>query len=691
MKNYDTSQIRNIALVGHRGSGKTMLVESLLKIAGITSKLGSIEEGTTVSDFDKEEARRLFSINTSIIPVEYENFKYNFLDTPGYFDFVGEVYSSLRVSSGAVLVLDATSGVEVGAEKAWRVLEENGLPRIVFINKMDKGYVNYEKLLFELKEKFGKKIAPFCIPIGEKEEFKGFVDVVNLKSRVFNGNECVDGPIPEEIDISEVRGLLMEAVAETDEALMEKYFNGEEFTEDEIKSGLHKGAISGDLVPVIVGSAVQSIGVHTLLKMIADYMPTPTELKNGEREGINPVTKEPILRKVDVSEPFSALVFKTFVDPFIGKVSFFRVHSGKLKKDTEVLNSTKNKKERISQVIFMRGGKQEDAAEIVAGDIGATTKLQYTQTGDTLCDKDKPILYKNIEFPEACFYSGVRPSEKSDDEKLSTCLQRMLEEDPTFLISRNYETKQLLIGGQGEKHLYIILCKIKNKFGVHAELSDQVVSYRETIKGKVEVQGKHKKQSGGAGQFGDVHIRFEPSQEDFVFVDDIHGGVVSKSYIPAVEKGLIEAKEHGVLAGYPVINFKATLFDGSQHSVDSNELSFKLAAILAFKTGIPKANPVLLEPVVKMEIVIPESYLGDVMGDMNKRRGRILGMEHNQYGEQVLNVEVPQSEILKYALDLRAMTQGRGTFSYKFERYDEVPDIISRKIIEARAKEKENK
>ncbi|MGF6906181.1 elongation factor G [Fusobacterium sp. PH5-44] len=688
MKNYSTSQIRNISLVGHRGSGKTILTEALLKIAGLTGKLGSIEDGSTVSDFDKEEVRRLFSINTSIIPIEYENFKYNFLDTPGYFDFVGEVSSSLRVSGGAVLILDATSGVEVGAEKAWRMLEERNLPRIIFINKMDKGYVNYEKLLLELKDKFGKKVAPFCIPIGEKEEFKGFVDVVNLKSRIFNGTECVDGPIPEDIDISEVRGLLMEAVAETDEVLMEKYFNGEEFTDEEIKMGLHKGAISGDLVPVIVGSAVQSIGVHTLFKMIGDYMPDPTELKNGEREGINPSTKEPVIRKVDVNEPFSAIVFKTLVDPFIGKVSFFRVNSGKLRKDVEVLNSRKNKKERISQVMYMRGNKQEEATEIVAGDIGATTKLQYTQTGDTLCDKDKPILYKAIEFPEACFYSGVRPSEKSDDEKLSTCLQRMLEEDPTFIMTRNYETKQLLLGGQGEKHLYIILCKIKNKFGVHAELQDQVVSYRETIKGKVEIQGKHKKQSGGAGQFGDVHIRFEPCEEDFVFIDDIHGGVVSKSYIPAVEKGIIDAKETGVLAGYPMINFKATLFDGSQHSVDSNELSFKLAAILAFKTGIPKANPVLLEPVVKMEIIIPESYLGDVMGDMNKRRGRILGMEHNEYGEQVLRVEVPQAEILKYALDLRAMTQGRGTFTYHFERYEEVPEVISKKIIEVKAKDK---
>ena len=338
----------------------------------------------------------------------------------------------------------------------------------------------------------------------------------------------------------------------------------------------------------------------------------------------------------------------------------------------------------------MRGNKQEEAKEIVAGDIGATTKLQFTQTGDTLCDKDHPIVYKTIEFPEACFYSSVRPAEKSDDDKLSTCLQRMLEEDPTFVITRNYETKQLLVGGQGEKHLFIILCKIKNKFGVHAELGDQIVSYRETIKGKVEVQGKHKKQSGGAGQYGDVHIRFEPCAEEFKFIDDIHGGVVPKSFIPAVEKGLIEAKEHGVLAGYPVINFQATLFDGTYHAVDSNEISFKLAAILAFKTGMPQAKPILLEPVEAMEIVIPETYLGDVMGDMNKRRGRILGMEHNHYGEQVLKVEVPLSEILKYALDLKAMTQGRGTFVYKFLRYEEVPEVLAKKIIAERAAAKEN-
>lgn len=686
MKNYEIAKIRNISLLGHRGSGKTTLMEALLYISKTIDKMGTIEDGNTVSDYDKEEIRRVFSINTSVIPIEYGDGKYNFLDTPGYFDFVGEVESAVRVSGSSVIVLDATSGVEVGAEKAWRILEEKKQPRIIYLNKMDKGYINYEKLLYELKEKFGKKIAPFCIPIGEKEEFKGFVNVIEMKSRIFNGVECEDRPIPDFMDVSEVRNLLMEAVAETDEELMEKYFNGEEFTTEEIKRGLHKGVVNGDVVPVIVGSAVQGIGIHTLFKIINDYMPLPNEMFNGERIGKN-LEGEEVVRKVDREEPFSAIVFKTLVDPFIGKITLFKVNSGVLKKDMEVFNINKNKKEKISQIFFLRGNKQEEALEIAAGDIGATTKLQYTQTGDTLCDKDNPIQYPAINFPAPCFYSGVEPAEKADDEKLSTCLQRMMEEDPTFKVYRNHETKQLLIGGLGEKHLYIIICKIKNKFGVHAVLTDPIVSYRETIKGQASVQGKHKKQSGGAGQYGDVFIKFEHSEKEFEFIDDIHGGVVPKSFIPAVEKGLLEAKEKGTLAGYPVINFKATLYDGSYHPVDSNEISFKQAAILAFRKGMEEAKPVLLEPVLSMQITIPEVYLGDVMGDMNKRRGRILGMEHNSYGEHVLNVEVSQVEVLKYALDLRAMTQGRGEFSFEFARYEEVPEVLAQKIIASRKKD----
>ena len=688
MKVFTTDNIRNISLLGHRGSGKTTLIESILYVKDYIKRKGDVENGTTVSDFDKEEIRRIFSINTSLIPVEHNDVKLNFLDTPGYFDFVGEVVSALRVSASAVLVLDATAGVEVGTEKAWKLFEERKLPRIIFVNKMDKGYVNYTKLLTELKEKFGKKIAPFCIPIGEKDEFKGFVNVVDMVGRVFDGKECVDTPIPDDVDVSEVRNLLFEAIAETDEALMDKYFAGEEFTQEEIVKGLHKGVVNGDIVPVMVGSAQQNIGIHTLLNYLDLYMPCPTELFSGQRVGEDPITQQEKVVKISDENPFSAIVFKTLVDPFIGKITFFKVNSGVLRKETEVFNPKKNKKERIAQLITMQGNKQIEIEELHAGDIGATTKLLYTQTGDTLCDKSYPVVFNKIRFPKPNIFSGVLPADKNDDEKLSTALQRVMEEDPTFVVTRNYETKQLLIGGQGEKHLYIILCKIKNKFGVHAELEDVIVSYRETILGKAEVQGKHKKQSGGAGQYGDVFIRFEHSDNDFEFVDEIKGGVVPRNYIPAVEKGLMEAKEKGVLAGYPVINFKATLYDGSYHPVDSNDLSFKLAAILAFKLGMEKAKPVLLEPVVKMKITIPEEYMGDVMGDLNKRRGRVLGMDHNEAGEQLLFAEVPEAEILKYSIDLRALTQGRGEFEYEFVRYEEVPENISKRVKEERNKDK---
>ena len=683
MKSYEIGKIRNVSLLGHRGSGKTTLVESLLYLSNTIKKMGQVENGSTVSDYDKEEIRRLFSINTSVIPIEYGDIKYNFLDTPGYYDFIGEVQSAVRVSGSSIIVLDATSGVEAGAERAWRMLEESSQPRIIFLNKMDKGYINYDKLLLELKEKFGKKIAPFCIPIGEKEKFKGFVNVVDMKTRIFDGEKCVDGVLDSSIDVSEVRNLLIEAVAEADEVLLEKYFNGEEFTIEEIKKGLHTGVVKGDIVPVIVGSATLGIGVHTLLDMIRDYMPLPNEMFDGERVGTNQDNLE-IKRKIDKEQPFSAIVFKTLVDPFIGKISLFKVNSGVLRKDMEIFNPNKNKKEKITNIFFLRGNKQEATDEIVAGDIGATAKLQYTSTGDTLCDREHCITYAEIEFPKPCFYAGVEPANKEDDEKLSTCLQKMMDEDPTFKVYRNHETKQLLIGGQGEKHLYIIICKIKNKFGVHAVLTDVVVSYRETIKGKSEVQGKHKKQSGGAGQYGDVFIRFEPCEAEFIFVDDIHGGVVPKSFIPAVEKGLIEAKNKGVLAGYPVINFKATLYDGSYHSVDSNEISFKQAAILAFKKGMAEANPILLEPILSLQITIPEIYLGDIMGDINKRRGRILGMTQNKYGEHILSVEVPEVEVLKYALDLTAMTQSRGSFTQEFCRYEEIPEALANKIIENR-------
>ena len=693
MKNYTTDQIRNVSFLGHRGSGKTSLVEALLWRAKVVAKPGIVEKGSTLSDYDEEEITRQFSINTSVISLDYQDRIYNILDTPGYADFKGEVLSALRVAEGAVLVLDASAGIEIGTEKAWRLLEERHIPRIIFINKMDKGAVNYKKILMDLKEKFGKKVAPFCIPLGEGEEFKGFINVVENKCRIFTGEMCEDRPLVEHEDFESVKNLLIEAVAETSEEAMEKFFNGEEFTHDEIQKGLRKGVVNGDVVPVVVGSALGGIGFQTLFEMIYDYMPTPVEARDGEVEGINPDTEDPIVRKVDMQEPFSAFVFKTIVDPFIGKISLFKVNSGVATRDVEVLNASQNKKEKLSNLYYVRGIKQRDTERVVAGDIAATTKLQYTRTGDTLCDKANPIIYEGIDFPKPCIFMNVVPSKKADDEKISTSLQKLTEEDPTLKVIRNPETKELLLGGQGKTHLEIVLSKLVNKFQVHATLTKPKVAYRETIRKEVSVQGKHKKQSGGAGQYGDVFIKFEPLYDkEYEFVDNIKGGVVPRQYLPAVEKGLHEAALKGPLAGYPVINFKATLYDGSYHPVDSNEISFKQAAILAFRKAMESgAVPVLLEPIVKMEIIVPEEYTGDVMGDMNKRRGKILGIDPLTFGEQKISAEVPEKEVLEYAIDLKAMTQSRGRFEFEFLKYDYVPNEVAEKIIEEAKKAKEEK
>lgn len=682
MKNYTTDKIRNVSFLGHRGSGKTSLVEALLLRANVISKPGSIDRGSTVSDYDDEEIGRKFSINTSIVSLDYEEHIYNILDTPGYFDFSGEVLSALTVAGGAVIVLDASSGIEVGTEKSWRLLEENKIPRIIFLNKMNKESVNYKKVLLEMKEKFGKKIAPFCIPLGDAEEFKGFIDVIENKCRIFDGEECVDKPLVEHEDFDDIKNLLLEAVAETSEEAMEKFFNGEEFTSEEIQEGLRKGVLNGDIVPVVMGSSENGIGVHTLFHMMYNFLPTPAEAKGGEVFGTNPETKERVYRKVSQEEPFSAFVFKTIVDPFIGKISIFKVNSGIATKDMEVLNSTQNRKEKLNTLFFLRGIKQREADRVVAGDIAATTKLQELKTGDTLCDKASPIIYDNIKFPKPCLYMNVIPVKKSDDEKISLCLQKLADEDPTLKVIRNAETKELLIGGQGKTHLEIVLSKLNNKFQVQATLSVPKIAYRETIRREASVQGKHKKQSGGAGQYGDVHIKFEPSYDkEYEFVDMIKGGVVPKQYLPAVEKGLHEAALKGPLAGYPVINYKATIFDGSYHPVDSNEISFKQAAILAFRKAMEVAAPVILEPIVKMEIIVPEEYTGDIMGDMNKRRGRILGMDPLDYNEQKIIVEVPHKEVLGYATDLKSMTQGRGTFEFEFIKYENMPEEVAVKVI----------
>lgn len=687
MKTYSADKIRNVALLGHSSSGKTTLTEAVLFATGVTKRQGRVEDGNTVSDFDKQEIARKVSIGTAVIPVEWNNTKFNLLDTPGYFDFIGEMYGAKRASEGSILLIDASSGIEVGTEKSWKNLEKYTTPRIIFINKMDKEEVNFDNLVSQLKEKFGDKIVPFALPIGVSSSFKGYVDVIDEKAYEYNGIQRKEVSLSDDqkAEIESIKESLIEKVAETDEELMEKYFEGEEFTKEEISKGLKLAVVSGDLVPLIVGSAEKTIGTDFLLEVIEKYIPSPKEIVavKGLKDD-----KE-VERKVDPSEPFSAVVFKTIIDPFVGKLTLFKVMSGKITKDMELYNSTKDKVEKLGGLFVLRGKNQIETSEIQAGDIGATAKLNFTQTGDTLCLKNNPILYEEIKYPQPTLFLAVEPKAKGDEEKIGTSLQRLTEEDPTFIVQRNAETKQLLIGGQGNMQLTVIVDKLKNTFGVEVNLTNPKIAYRETVKGTASVQGKHKKQSGGAGQYGDVHIRFEPCEEKFVFAEEVFGGAVPRNYFPAVEKGLIDSLEHGVLAGYPVVNLKATLFDGSYHPVDSNEMAFKIAASLAFKKGMEAAKPILLEPIMKFEISIPEDYMGDVMGDMNKRRGRILGMEQQDDGTQKITAEAPHSEMFEYAIDLRAMTQARGSFTMEFVRYEEVPANIAEKIIAEAKAEKE--
>lgn len=687
MKTYQVDKIRNVALVGHSGSGKTTLTEAVLFATGATKRQGRVDDGNTVSDFSKEEINRKVSIGTTSIPVEWNNMKFNILDTPGYFDFVGETYGALRASEGAILVIDASSGIEVGTEKAWKLLEKHHRPRFIFINKMDKENVNFDKLIAELKTQFGNKVFPFALPIGEAEKFKGFVNVRDEVAYKYKDGVREEIPLFEEEKeaIVDIRESMMEIVAESDDVLLEKFFSGESFTTEEIAKGIRTQVANGELVPVFIGSAEKSIGIDYLLSVIERYIPSPLDVESV----VGTIDGKEVVRKIDPEEPFSAIVFKTIADPFVGKLSLFKVISGKLTKDVEVFNPNKEKTEKLGGLFVLRGKNQIEANEIQAGDIGATSKLQYTQTGDTLCDKNNEIVFDRISYPQPTLFLCVEPKAKGDEEKIGVSLQRLTEEDPTFTLERNTETKQLLIGGQGNMQLTVITEKLKNNFGVDIVLSNPKIAYRETIKGSATVQGKHKKQSGGAGQYGDVHIRFEPSTEDFEFSEEVFGGSVPRNYFPAVEKGLRDSLDNGVLAGYPVVNLKATLFDGSYHPVDSNEMAFKIAASLAFKKGMEAAKPILLEPVVKVEVNIPEDYMGDIMGDMNKRRGRILGMEQQDDGSQLVIAEAPHAEMFEYAIDLRSMTQARGSFTMEFIRYEEVPSNIAEKIIADSKAEKE--
>lgn len=686
MKNYNTGRIRNLALVGHSGSGKTSLAEAMLFKAGTIGKLGNINSGNTVSDYDKEEIERKASISLSVSSLEWNDTKINLIDAPGYFDFEGQVKSALKASEAALFVLDAQAGIEVGTEKYWKYCEKIGLPRIIFVNKIDKEDVNFNELVANLHTQFGKKITPLVLTLGDGahpgagKDFKGLIDIMKKEAYTYNGFDREKAMIPEirMLEVEEVYNQLAEIVALTDDNLMEKFFEGINFTTEEFAKGITNAMIAGSVVPLIVGSATEGYGIDELLNIISYYMPAP----NNKKAHIGFRSLDGENRQVDENESFSAYVFKTYMDPFVGRISLFKVLSGKITKDDSIYNSTRKVDEKFAGLFRLEGKKQIEVDQVVAGDIGAFTKLEETETGDTLSDKNNPIVFKTLKQPQASLTYAIVPKTKKDEDKIGHALLKLQEEDTSFVFERNNETKQLTISGVGNVQLQIVLDKLKNKYGVETERIPLRIPYRETITGKSDVQGKHKKQSGGAGQYGDVFIKFEPIEEGFEFTEEVFGGAVPKNYFPAVEKGLEESLEKGILAGYPVVGIKATLYDGSYHPVDSNEMAFKLAAAIAFREGMKKANPVLLEPIMKLETTIPEEYLGDVMGDINKKRGRILGMEPQEDGTQVIIAEAPYAELFEYAIDLRSMTQGRGSFEMDFVRYEQVPKEQANKIIE---------
>ena len=678
---YPIEKIRNVCLLGHGGDGKTSLLESLLYRTGGTDRLGKVADGTTVSDYDPEEIKRQISIQASLAPVEYEGHVLNFIDTPGFFDFDGEVAQAMRVADCGVIVVTAKSGCAVGTEKAFKRLSKAGLPRFFYISKIDEENADYEKAYNSLRDAFGISVTPFIIPLIEGSKPTGVINLVNKKAFKAEGNKTVEVPVPaeQESQIEELRAALIESVAETSEALMEKFFEGEEFTKEELVEGLRTGIHDGTLAPVVCGSAFTGVGTMQLLYTLVNFAPNPAEVRTEKGTDADGNAVE---LKYDPNGKPVAFVFKTVADQY-GRFSYFKVISGKVTADMVLQNTNTETQEKMGHIYIVKGKKNIEVKEIGCGDIGAVSKLNNTRTGDTLCDPSLNIRLDGIQYAEPCYSQAVSAKTKGGEEKIAAGLTRLKDEDPTFTIVNNAETKQMVISGAGDIHIDVLCSKLKSKFGVEVELSDPKVAYRETIRKKVTlIEGNHKKQSGGHGQYGNVKMNFEPIEGDgFEFAEEVFGGSVPKNFFPAVEKGIREAMEHGVLAGFPMVGLKATLVDGKYHPVDSNELSFKMAARLAYKAGIPQANPVILEPVGSLKVYIPDSYMGDIIGDLNKRRGRVMGMNPAEDGLQLVEAEVPMSEVADYAITLRSMTQGRGSFSVKFERYEPVPAEVQEKII----------
>jgi elongation factor G len=692
MAKYESKSLRNLAVVGHGGTGKTSLCESLLFVSGKSERLGRVDDSTSYMDFEPEEQRRRVSISSAANFVEWEKHKINFIDTPGDSNFAFDIKCSMSVVENTVVIVDAVGGVEFQTQKVWELADEFNLPRIIFINRLDRERSNFTTALESIRSKFKKKVTPVCLPIGAEDKFNGIVDLIGMKAYLFSDNKgigkAVDIPAEMKDEVKSLHDSLVEDIAEADDELMNKYLEAGELSDEELNTGLKKGVSSGSLIPVVCGSSMKGIGISLLLDLIVSSFASPVD--RGPVKGKKPKTDDIEERQPSEDAPFSAIVFKTVADPYAGRLTLFRVYSGKLNSDTPVYNSSRKITEKFGHIFFLEGKNQKQAEVLIPGDIAGVAKLKETVTGDTLCNEKSPIIFEKVAVPPPIMSYAMEPKTRGDEDKIASSIHRLTEEDPTIVFSRNVETKEMILSGMGQVHIEVNIEKMKRKFGVEVNLNTPKIPYKETIKGKTNVQGKYKKQSGGRGQFGDCWIDIEPLPRGggFVFEDKIVGGVIPGQYRPAVEKGIVEAAVKGVIAGYPVVDFKIALTFGSYHTVDSSEMAFKIAGSMAFQKGVMDCQPILLEPIVNIEIEIPEEYMGDVIGDLNSRRGRVQGMDANG-SNQIIKGQVPLAEILKYAPDLRSMTSGRGNFTYTHSHYEEVPAYIAEKIIAESKKDKE--
>ena len=693
MSKYESKSIRNLAIIGHGGTGKTSLCESFLYVAGKTDRPGRVDDGSSCMDYEPEEQKRHISISATTNNIDWEKHRVNFIDTPGDSNFTFDTKSSLRVVDGAVVLVDAVGGVEFQTEQVWEYADEFKLPRLLFVSRMDRERADFGKAVESIRKRLREKITIVSLPIGAEDSFAGVVDLIAMKALVFDNQKkaakSVDIPADMAEEVKKCRDILVEDIAETDDGLMNKYLEGGELSAEDLQAGLRKGVLAGLLTPVACGSAMKHIGISSLLDTIVQYFPSPVD--PGGKAGKKPGSEEDEIRMPEESAPFSALVFKTIADPYAGRLTLFRVYSGTLSSDSSVFNASRKSTERIGNLFFLEGKTQKPVETLIPGDIAAIAKLKETATGDTLCTEKTPIVFVRVEPPPAIISFAVDPKTRGDEDKLVCSIHRLTDEDPTLSFHRDDQTREMILSGLGQVHIEVTVEKMKRKFGLEVNLKTPKVPYKETIKGKTTVQGRYKKQSGGRGQFGDTWLEIEPLPrgDGFEFADRIVGGVIPQQYRPAVEKGIVEAMAEGVLAGYPVVDLRVSLVDGSYHTVDSSEMAFKIAGSLGFKKGVLECQPTLLEPIVNIMIEIPDEYMGDVIGDLNSRRGKVLGMDSIGH-HQIIKGQVPRAEILKYAPDLRSMTSGRGTFTCDHSHYEEVPSYISEKIIAESKREAED-